>query len=76
MYQTSIEGSRDVINQCWTICQSEDNSRVNMYEKIAALKLIKECHEAVFHLVDSGPSVMYLRQLQERLVLIENRQTH
>jgi hypothetical protein len=74
MYQTSIEGIRDVINQCWTIYQSEDNSRVNMYQKLAALKLIKECHEAVFNLVDSGPSVMYLKQLQERLILIENRQ--
>jgi IS30 family transposase len=74
MYQTSIEGIRDVINQCWTIYQIEDNSKVNMYQKLAALKLINECHEAVFHLVDSGPSVMYLKQSQERLVLIENRQ--
>jgi hypothetical protein len=74
MYQTSIEGIHDVINQCWTIYQTEDNSRVNTYQKLAALKLIKECHEAIFHLVDEGPSVMYLKQLQERLVLIENRQ--
>ena len=74
MYQTSIEGIRDVINQCWTIYQSDDNSRVNMYQRLAALKLIKECHKAVFHLVDEGPSVMYLKQLQEKLVLIENRQ--
>ena len=77
MYLTSIEGIRDVINQCWTIYQSdEDNSRVNIYQRLAALKLIKDCHEAVFHLVDSGPSIMYLKQLQQRLILIENRQTH
>lgn len=31
MYQTSIEGIHDVINQYWTIYQSDDNSRVNMY---------------------------------------------
>jgi IS30 family transposase len=74
MYQISIEGIRDIIKQCWIIYQSDDNSQVNMYQKLAALKLIKECHEAVFRLVDSGPSVMYLKQLQERLVLIENRQ--
>jgi IS30 family transposase len=74
MYQTSIEGIRDVIKECWSIYQSDDNSKVNMYQKLAALKLIKECHEAVFNLIDSGPSVMYLKQLQERLVLIENRQ--
>lgn len=75
MYQTSIEGIRDIIKECWTIYQSNDNINVNMHQKIAALKLIKECNEAVFHLVDSGPSVMHLKQLQERVVLIENRQT-
>jgi hypothetical protein len=74
VYQTSIEGIRNVINECWTIYQIEDNSKVNMYQKLAALKLIKECHESVFHLVDSGPSVMYLKQLQEKLIQIENRQ--
>jgi hypothetical protein len=36
--------------------------------------LAKECHEAVFKLVDEGPSVMYLKQLQEKLVQIESRQ--
>jgi IS30 family transposase len=75
MYQTSIEGIRNVINECYTIYQSPD-SRINMYHKLAALKLIKECNEAVFHLVDSGPSIMYVKQLQERLLQIENRQIH
>ena len=46
-----------------------------MYHKLAALKLIKECHESVFKLVDEGPSVVLVKQLQERLLLIENRQT-
>src|SRR5919202_2492500 len=43
MYQTSIEGIHDVINQCWTIYQTEDNPRVNMYQKLSTLELIKEC---------------------------------
>lgn len=34
MYQTSIEGIRDVIKECWIIYQSEDNSRVNMYQRL------------------------------------------
>jgi IS30 family transposase len=75
MYQTSIEGIRDVIKESWSICQS-DNKSINMYQKLAALKLIKECHESVFHLLDEGPSILAVRQLQERLVLIENRRTH
>src|SRR5213080_2928600 len=48
MYQTSIEGIRDVIKESWSIYQSNDKS-INMYQKLGALKLIKECHESVFH---------------------------
>jgi hypothetical protein len=62
MYQTSIEGIRDVIKESWSIFQSDDKSK-NMYQKLAALKLIKECHESVFHLLDEVPSIMYVKQL-------------
>ena len=75
MYQTSIEGIRSILKECWAIYQSQD-LRINMYQKLAALKLAKECNEAIFNLVDEGPSVMYLKQLQERLLQIENRQIH
>jgi len=75
MYQTSIEGIRNVIKESWSMYQSDDRS-INMYQKLGALKLIKECHESIFHLLDEGPSVLAVRQLQERLDLIENRQTH
>lgn len=75
MYQTSIEGIRDVIKECWSIYQSSDQ-RINMYHKLAALKLIKECHEARFSLVNDGPSLLALRQLQEKVILIENRSVH
>jgi len=57
MYQTLIEGILDVIRECYTIYLSQD-SRINIYHKLAALKLIKECHESVFHLLDEGPSVL------------------
>ena len=76
MYQTSIEGIHDIIKESWSIYESQDNSRINMNQKLAALKLIKECHESVFHLIDEGPSVMYLKQLQEKLIQIENRSLH
>ena len=75
MYQISIDGIRDVIKECWNIYQSEEMS-INMYQKLTALKLIKECNEAVFHLIDEGPSIRYLKQLQEKLIQIENRQIH
>ena len=77
MYQISIEGINDVIKECYTIYQSNDSTgRINMYHKLAALRLIKDCHESKFHLLDEGPSVLALRQLQERLILIENRQAN
>ncbi|HZI70062.1 MAG TPA: hypothetical protein VFD60_02765 [Nitrososphaeraceae archaeon] len=70
MYQTSIEGIRSVMKECWSIYESTDNN----FQKLGALKLAKECHEAVFKLVDEGPSVMYLKQLQEKLSQVESRQ--
>jgi predicted transcriptional regulator len=70
MYHTSIEGIRSVMKECWNIYESTDNN----FQRLAALKLAKECHEAVFKLVDEGPSVMYLKQLQEKLIQIESRQ--
>lgn len=76
MYQTSIEGIRDVVKECYAIYQNQDSTKVNMYHKLAALKLIKECHESVFTLLDEGPSVLAMKQLQQELVLIENRQVH
>ena len=76
MYQTSIEGIRDVLKESWNIYQDPDRTAVNMYQRLAALKLIKECHESIFSLLDAGPSIMYVKQLQEKLVLIENRQIH
>jgi IS30 family transposase len=75
MYQTSIEGIRDVIKECYAIYDSHDPN-VNMYQRLGALRLIKDCHESIFKLLDEGPSVLAMRQLQERLILIENRQVH
>jgi hypothetical protein len=36
--------------------------------------LAKECNEALFKLTSEGPSVMYVKSLEERLIKIENRQ--
>ena len=69
MYQTSISGITNILKECWNIYESTDNN----FQKVAALKLAKECHEAVFKLVDEGPCVMYLKQLQEKLIQIESR---
>ena len=74
MYQISIEGIRDIIRECWNIYQSEDTTNINMYQRISALKLAKECNEAIFKLIEEGPSVMYVKILEERLERIESMQ--
>jgi predicted transcriptional regulator len=79
MYQTSIEGIRNVLKECWSIYTTKSNNDINnkditWFHKLAALKLAKECNEALFKLTAEGPSVMYVRLLEERLARIEARE--
>jgi hypothetical protein len=71
MYQTSIEGIKNVLKECWNI---ENNRDITWFHKLAALKLAKECNEALFKLSAEGPAVMYVRLLEERLKRIEIEQ--
>jgi hypothetical protein len=73
MYQTSIEGIRNVLKECWNI-YSESNKEITWFHKIAALKLAKECNEALFRLTAEGPSVMHVKLLEERLERIEAKE--
>ena len=77
MYQTSIEGIRNVLKECWsiyTLDNHNNNKDLTWFHKLAALRLAKECNEALFRLTAEGPSVMYVKLLEERLARIEARQ--
>ncbi|MGH9974548.1 MAG: hypothetical protein ACRD8Z_01755 [Nitrososphaeraceae archaeon] len=74
MYQTSIEGVRNVLKECWNIYTIESNRKITWFHKLAALKLAKEYNEALFRLTAEGPSIMYVRLLEERLKRIETEQ--
>jgi hypothetical protein len=74
MYQTSIEGIRNVLKECWNIYTIEGNEEMTWFHKLAALKLAKQCNEALFKLTAEGPSVMYVKLLEERLARIEARE--
>lgn len=76
MYQTSIEGIKNVLKECWSIYTLDGNTDkdITWFHKIAALKLAKECNEALFKLTAEGPSVMYVKILEERLERIETKQ--
>ena len=43
MYQTSIEGVRNILKECWNIYQSNDD-KISWLQRLQALKLAKECH--------------------------------
>ena len=57
MYQTSIEGIRNVLKECWNIYAIESNREITWFHKVAALKLAKECNEALFKLTAAGCAV-------------------
>lgn len=75
LYQTSIEGIKNILQECWNIYQSE-NASINYLYKINSLKLAKECQESLFKLVSEGPSLLHLKQLEERLILVESRKNN
>lgn len=70
LYQSSLEGIRNVLNECWNIYQS-DNESISYLHKLNSLKLAKECNESLFKLVAEGPCLVYLKELEERLEKIE-----
>lgn len=71
LYQTSIEGIKNVLNECWNIYQS-DNKSLSYHHKINSLKLAKECNESLFKLVAEGPCLLYMKELEERLERVDN----
>jgi hypothetical protein len=77
MYQTSIEGIRNVLKECWIIYTLDNHNNdkdLTWFHRLAALKLAKECNEALFKLTAEGPSVMHVKLLEERLKRIETEQ--
>jgi hypothetical protein len=56
-----------------TVSNNKDKD-ITWFHKIAALKLAKECNGTLFKLTAEGPSVMHLKQLEERLEKIEARE--
>lgn len=70
LYQNSIEGIKNILQECWNIYQSEDTSITHLH-RLNSLKLAKECNESLFRLVSEGPSLVYVKELEERLERIE-----
>jgi hypothetical protein len=67
-YHSCIQGVEAVKQRCWDIVHRE---HVDDKILIAALKLAKECDEARFSLFQSGPNVLNLQSLQNKIDSIE-----
>ena len=72
MYQSAIEGIRDVLKQCWNIynanpSEEPGNEGINWNHKLVALKLAKECQEGMFKILYEAPCVIYVNSLHLKL---------
>jgi IS30 family transposase len=69
-YKQSIDGIQEVNKKAWEMYRNQNNT--DMKIRLLALKLVKECNEAIFSLFSQGPSIMNIRALEERVNKIES----
>ena len=65
MYQKSIEGVNEVLKECWHIYNQKDTVPPPLV-RLSALRLVKDCNEALFGLTANGPSVLAVKKITER----------
>lgn len=63
-YQGCINGVNAVKREAWQFLRSKRDS-LKPGERLSILKIIKECEEARFSMIQSGPSAMALKAIQE-----------
>ena len=69
-YKQAIDGILEVKKRVWFML--DNNKLQNPKDQIPALKLAKECDEAVFNLFNQGPSVLNVKMLEARVSEIES----
>jgi predicted transcriptional regulator len=75
-YKQCIDGMDEIRREAWSLYKYGDWSQgvhLTVREKIAALKLLKECGEAKFSLLERGPSVLGVKGLEERLESMQGK---
>ena len=65
MYQKSIEGINEALKECWHIYNQKDT--VPPLVRLSALRLIKDCNEAIIGLTANGPSVLAVKKITEKV---------
>ena len=72
-----IDGMDEIRREAWSLYKYGDWSQgihLTVKEKIATLKLLKECNEAKFALLEKGPSVLNIKAKEEKLEEIQKNQ--
>lgn len=69
-FKQSLDGIHEAKQEGWKIF---NNPFVPVREKLLAFKIIMQADEARFKLLSEGPSVLAMKDLQERVSQIENR---
>jgi hypothetical protein len=66
-YKQCIDGMDEFRREAWSLYKYGDWSQgvhLTVKEKIAALRLLKECNEAKFRLLEKGPSVLSVKGME------------
>jgi len=76
-YKQCIDGMDEIRREARSLYKYGDWSQgahLSVKEKIAALRLLKDCNEAKFTLLEKGPSVLSVKQMEENLENIQSKQ--
>ena len=68
-YKSCIDTMNQIQQKSWEIY---NNDQITQKDKLLALRVIKETCESKFSLIEKGPSVMALKNLDERINKIES----
>jgi len=69
-YKQCIDGMDEIRREAWSLYKYGDWSQgihLTVKEKIAALRLLKDCDEAKFALLEKGPSMLNVKGMEEKL---------
>jgi hypothetical protein len=69
-YKQCIDGMDEIRREAWSLYKYGDWNQgihLTVKEKIAALRLLKECNEAKFALLERGHSVLNVKGIGEKL---------
>jgi hypothetical protein len=76
-HKQCIDGMDEIRREAWGLYKYGDWSQgihLTVKEKIATLKLLKECNEVKFALLERGPSVLNVKGMEEKLENIQSKQ--